>query len=208
MSTYQSKMGRILKKEEENILDRTRSTLIHRLKDGQDNESWREAFDMYWPFIFSAAKRKGLSQSDAEDVTQEAIIRVTKAMPKFEYNRARGSYKGWLLQILRNAISDHFRKVKGTNVNIDDIEEQSNDPELQEIWDEEWAKNLMDLALKQTRNKVSKRDYQIFHLHTQAGHSVKETSKIAGVSAARVYVVKSRVGRVFKGCYSDLKRGE
>ena len=187
-------------------MDRTRSTLIHRPKDIEDGNSWMDFYEIYWPLLLNVAKKSGLSNADAEDVSQEALFRITKAMPKFEYDRTRGSYRGWLRQILRNVISDHFRKIKGSSVDIDSIEEQANEPELQRIWDEEWAKNLVEIALKCTRNKVGKREYQIFHLLTQAGHSVRETAKIAGVSSARVYVVKSRVGKVFKEFYSDLKQ--
>ena len=66
-------------------MDRTRSTLIHRLKDIEDGNSWMDFYEIYWPLLLNVAKKSGLSNADAEDVSQEALFRITKAMPKFEY---------------------------------------------------------------------------------------------------------------------------
>ena len=50
----------------------TRTSLLGRLKNWDDQESWKEFFDTYWKMLYSVARRTGLSETDAQDVVQEA----------------------------------------------------------------------------------------------------------------------------------------
>ena len=88
----------------------TRQSLLSRLKDYDDNESWRDFFHTYWKLIYSMATRSGLSETEAQEVVQETIIAVSKQMPDFKYDRAKGSFKSWLLQLTRWRIQDQLRR--------------------------------------------------------------------------------------------------
>ncbi len=78
----------------------TRHSLIERLRDLDDQASWREFFDTYWKLIYGAAIRAGLSDQEAEDVVQETVIGVARKMPDFVYEPAVCSFKGWLMQVI------------------------------------------------------------------------------------------------------------
>src|SRR2546423_9575172 len=56
----------------------TRYTLLSRLHDWDDAESWREFFETYWRLIYSIAMKSGLNEAEAEDVVQETVICVAK----------------------------------------------------------------------------------------------------------------------------------
>src|SRR5437773_7819843 len=88
----------------------TRQSLLTRLKHWDDQESWREFFETYWRLIHGLAMKCGLTDSEAQDVVQETMISVAKQMPRFKYDPALGSFKGWLLQITRRRIADQMRK--------------------------------------------------------------------------------------------------
>jgi RNA polymerase sigma-70 factor (ECF subfamily) len=47
---------------------RTKRTLLSRLRNLDDQESWRNFFDTYWKFLYCIAVKAGLSDSDARDV--------------------------------------------------------------------------------------------------------------------------------------------
>src|SRR5262245_59571299 len=85
----------------------TRRSLVNRLKNWDDQESWRVFFNTYWKLIYGVATKAGLSDSEAQDVVQESLLTVAKKMPTFEYNSRLGSFKGWLLLITRRRIVDH-----------------------------------------------------------------------------------------------------
>ena len=90
-------------------LTATRTTLLQRLKNWQDQSSWQDFFDTYWKLIYSGALKAGLNEAEAQEVVQETMISVAKHMPTFEYDRAIGSFKAWLLTMTRWRITDQLR---------------------------------------------------------------------------------------------------
>src|ERR1700755_710589 len=88
----------------------TRRSLVERLADWGDQLRWQEFFDTYSKLIYSAARKSGLTDVEAQEVVQETVITVAKKIDKLKYDPAIGSFKGWLLQITRWRIVDQFRK--------------------------------------------------------------------------------------------------
>src|SRR5881397_1239133 len=87
----------------------TRQSLLSRLKNWDDRESWNDFFTTYWKLIFITARKSGLTQAEAEDVVQETVICVCKRIPKFKYDRRTGTFKSWLLRLTYWRIQDQFR---------------------------------------------------------------------------------------------------
>src|SRR3989449_4619891 len=96
-------------KDEDELIP-TRASLLSRLKDWQDETSWKVFFDTYWRLIYNAAIKAGLIDAEAQDVVQETVIAVARNMPGFTYEAGRDSFKSWLLQVTRWKIADQFRK--------------------------------------------------------------------------------------------------
>ena len=82
----------------------TRPSLLMRLRDPNREESWHEFSDIYRPIIYRMAQRGGLQHSDAEDLCQQVLTRVSRSIDRFESNTDRGSFRGWLHQITRNVM--------------------------------------------------------------------------------------------------------
>ena len=77
---------------------------------------------------------------------------------------------------------------------------------LEGIWDEEWRKNLVDVALERVRRRASPKHYQIFHLHAIKGIGVLDVARLTGVSLANVYVTYHRVAKLVKEEVRRLER--
>jgi RNA polymerase sigma factor (sigma-70 family) len=88
----------------------TRYSLLSRLEDRADQDSWRDFFNTYWRLIYSVAVNSGLTEAEAQDVVQETIICVARDIHKFKRDRTLGSFKGWLRSIIRWRIADQFRR--------------------------------------------------------------------------------------------------
>ena len=88
----------------------TRYTLLSRLEDRGDQDSWRDFFDTYWRLIYSVAIKSGLTEAEAQEVVQETIISVARDIHKFKRDRTLGSFKGWLRNIIRWRIADQLGK--------------------------------------------------------------------------------------------------
>src|SRR5258708_25376155 len=66
----------------------TRQSLLTRLKDWNDQEGWRDFFDTYWKLIYCFAIKKGLNDSEAQDVVQETVFSVLKNLPNFDSHKS------------------------------------------------------------------------------------------------------------------------
>jgi RNA polymerase sigma-70 factor (ECF subfamily) len=192
----------------------TRRSLVERLRDLDDQTSWQEFFDTYWKLIYGSAIKSGLSDDEAGDVVQETVIGVARRMETFVYDPQTCSFKGWLMHITRCRIIDRFRSRKrqrqsssvllsedrGTTTAEDGLQipDAAAERAFQGMWDEEWQKNLVDAALEKVKRKVPARQYQIFYLHSVKNMPAADIARLLGITSAKVYVVRHRVGRLVK----------
>lgn len=193
-----------------NELIPTRQSLLSRLKDWNDQESWKVFFDTYWKLIYSAAIKAGLTDAEAQDVVQETVVSVLKSMPDFKYESAGGSFKSWLLNLTAWRIRDQFRKrqrnIQPAHLRADtatgtDEMEHIPDPageRLESIWEDEWEKNLMDAAIDRVKRKVDEKQYQIFDLYVFKKWPVAKIAGTLRVNVGRVYLTKHRIGTLIK----------
>ena len=192
----------------------TRSSLIQRLKATINGESWEEFFHTYWELIYNVARRAGLSEADAQDIVQETILKVHNSLDRFEYNRKRGTFKGWLRTVTRSRLNDFFKKQQRRPAFNKPLEEAADElqnledpegPEIEKIWDEEWNRNLIQAALSRTKKLSSPKQFQIFKCHYIDEWTVRETCRTLGVNAAQVYMAKQRIGKIFREAVETLK---
>jgi RNA polymerase sigma-70 factor (ECF subfamily) len=185
----------------------TRASLLIRLKDWDDQASWQTFYDTYWKLIYGVSRQAGLTETEAEDVTQDTIVTVAKKMKEFRYDPALGSFKGWLLHTTRWRIRDRLRArpIEGQSQpdRPDDTSrtatvERVPDPatlNVDAIWDREWQASLLDAALERVKHKVNALDFQIYDVTELKGWSVQEARQTLGVSSFQVYNARSRVAR-------------
>ena len=88
----------------------THWTLVARLKNWDDQESWREFFETDWRLIYGVAIKAGLTEVEAQDAVQETVLSVAKRIKDFKADPEFGSFKSWLLHTTRWRIADQFRK--------------------------------------------------------------------------------------------------
>lgn len=191
-------------------LNPTRRSLLTRLKDWDNQESWREFFSAYWQLIYSFGLKSGLNDAEAQEVVQETLIAVAREMKGFKYDPARGSFKSWLLLITKRRIADQMRKryraLEVGKLNADDTavaeeihakaEEEAGGRD--EAWDDEWRTQMAQTALDRVRSKVKPEQYQIFELYVLHGRPGSEVAAALGVSLMTVYLVKHRISSLLR----------
>lgn len=184
----------------------TRKSLLVRLKDLGDDESWRLFFETYWGLIYRAALRAGLSHSEAEDVVQETVIAVAKYIPKFDYDPEKGSFKHYLLRMTGWRIAGQFRKRMPVSKPFNeqdgenDFETQSVPawPAVESLWEQEWEGNLLRAAVERVKSRVDGKQYQIFDLNVNQGWSVAKVAQDLNVTRARVYMARHQISKMLK----------
>ncbi len=194
----------------------TRASLLTRLRDCQDQAGWREFFDAYWRLIYSVARKSGLQDSQAQDVVQNTFIYLSRKMPNFRYDPARGSFKSWLRVVTRSRIHEFLRRERPASERLvetlpcsdADLIESIPDPSgdtLDEVWQREWEENLVATALRRVRGKVSSQQLMIFRLATLDDLSMAQVAKKLDVNIAQIYLARHRVGKLFKAEIERLR---
>ena len=196
----------------------TSVTLIEKLRTPEDQASWRRFDERYRGLLQRFARRAGLDAAAAEDVAQETIIDVVQALPKFQYDRARCTFKGWLLTIANRRIVDRRRRkdyhVRGQAIHRETALDSAlmdampaPDPALEEAWEEEWHRHSLESALDRVKKEVDPLQFQIFHLHVVHGQSVSEVSARLAVRPTAVYWAKYHVGKKLKKALLAVEEG-
>ena len=195
----------------------TRRSLLSRLKNWNDDESWRTFFDTYWRLIYNTAARAGLNDAEAQDVVQETIISVSKSMPHFEYDPQKGSFKSWLLKLTRWRVLDQFRKrqqgieclTRDSDTSTETaIVEKMADPgqsAFEAAWEDEWEKNLMEAAIERVKKKVDPKQYQAFDLYVLKKWPVLKVARTLKINPGMVYLTKHRIGNSIKREIMNLR---
>lgn len=187
---------------------KTRKSLIERLRDREDRDSWREFFDRYWKLVYGLAIKSGLTEAESEEVVQETMVAISRNLDDYEYRPRECSFKSWMFKMARWRITDQIRKrppdfVHSTCRNsegTDTVERvpDSASAQLDQYWNEEWQRNLLDVAVARVKQKVSIREFQIFDLYVLKEWPVREVGKMLHVSAAHVYVAKHRISALLR----------
>jgi RNA polymerase sigma factor, sigma-70 family len=187
----------------------TRRSLVERLANWDDQRRWQEFFDTYWKLIYSAARKSGLTDTEAQEVVQETVITVAKSIDKLKYDPAIGSFKGWLLQITRWRIADQFRKREPGNAKPPRSEDDratatiervpdSRVVDLDAVWEAEWKENLLEAAITRVKKKMEPRQFQIFDCYVRKEWPAQKVAERLGVNVGQVYLARHRVGALLK----------
>jgi RNA polymerase sigma factor (sigma-70 family) len=186
----------------------TRASLLSRLRNWDDQQSWQRFFELYWKLIYSVARKAGLSDPEAQDVVQETIISVARHMPSFRYDPELGSFKAWLMQLTRWRIMDELRKKQYESGGKRRPREQTlgsaviemhagtSDGQLEALWNEEWNQHMLETAISKVKKQVSAAQFQMFHLHVVKQMPAKDVAKRLKAKLAEVYFAKYKVGRL------------
>ena len=197
----------------------TRRSLVERLADWGDQLRWQEFFDTYSKLIYSAARKSGLTDGEAQEVVQETVITVAKSIDKLKYDPAIGSFKGWLLQITRWRITDQFRKrepgeAKHPRLSDDHatatIERvpDSRGIDFDAVWEMEWKENLFEAAIARVKKQIEPKQFQIFDCYVRKEWPAQKVAAQLGVNIGQVYLARHRVGALLKKEIKALeKRG-
>ncbi len=196
---------------------RTRPTLLLRIRDWQDGESWEEFHRLYRRLIYGRACRAGLAHVDAEDVTQDILKRVAETIREFDYDPKRGSFRGWLMQLTHWRIADRISRRPKAEARLPQRHDGEGDrtatverlpaPQSEDDeWDHEWQLHLLVAAGERLARKVKPRHFQVFDLYVQQNWSVLEVAKKLGINPASVYVIGHRLTKQLKAEVEILQK--
>lgn len=151
----------------------------------EDRKCQQEVFRRYASKMMGVCLRYARHQMEAEDLLQDAFIKVYNNISKFEY---KGSFEGWIRRIVVNTALKNYSKKSFTyeQIGVEEQPENSAPPEVYAHLHEEELLKLV-AALPDGYRVV-------FNLYAIEGYSHKEISEMLGCqeSTSRSQLVKAR----------------
>jgi len=201
--------------------EKTRSSFLSRLRR-KDEEGWNQFFGTYWRLFYAAALAWGLSEHDAQEVVQETMIGVVRAIPSYVHGQNGARFKTWLGSIVRHKIQDFLRgQGQSAEVNFSGLqsETESGSAVVERLagaaagenhweadWNRRWNENAVWAAMDSLRLEVEPQHYEIFRRSAVCGHSAKQISQDLKVSPATIYTVVFRLRAKIKKLRARLDK--
>lgn len=177
----------------------TRASLLLRLRDPSEALAWREFVELYAPLVHAYGRHRGLQDADAADLAQEVLRCTVRGLPSFEYDPARGSFRGWLYTVARRELGKlvDARTPAGTgDTAVGRLLERHPAPgsdEDQAEWDREHRWHLFHWAAQRVKSEFRERSWNAFWRTAVDGQPVEIVAQELGLSNGAVYIARSRI---------------
>ena len=184
----------------------TQASLLVRLRDPRDHVAWERFVDLYAPLVYGFLRQRSLQDADAADLTQDVLRQVAGAAESFSYDRQKGTFRAWLLTVVKNRLTDFWRRdglqVRGTGDTScwRQLQEQipAADSAESAEWDAAWRRQLFQQAAQQVRADFTEPSWQAFWQTAVEGRSGQDVATEQGLTIAAVYLAKGRVMKRIK----------
>ena len=172
----------------------TRQTLIAKIMDRHNDQSWDEFIDFYKAYIYSILIRMNVPPSEREDLAQKALLDIWKGIPKFEYRPGQSKFRNWVYTVTKYQATGYFRKLKSEQKKIDkaSLTQTTDDNSQQKLEEEEWKQHLFHLAWDRIKSELSDTYIQCFEL-LGSGNTIDDICQKLDIKKNTVHVYRQRI---------------
>jgi RNA polymerase sigma-70 factor (ECF subfamily) len=191
----------------------TSPTLLGRLcRDGNDEAAWGDFVARYGPLIRAWCLRWSLQEADAEDVTQDVLLRLAGKLRTFVYDPSR-RFRGWLRTLTHHALADFAASRKrldsgsGDSQTLEALHSVAARTDLLDRLEEQFDRELLEEAMARVRLRVQPQTWEAFRLTALEGLSGEDAARQTGLRLTAVFKAKSRVQQLLREEITRLEQG-
>ncbi len=167
------------------------------LARGGDRAALEELFRRHWAVAQRVAYRLLGHEQDAQDATQECMIKALAHLGDFD---GRSGFRTWLLRIVTNAAFDSGRKRKRRPIlGLGSSEEEAGnlDPAIESDPTTDLRRQDLRRTLDAALGRISPKQRQTFILFAEAGLSYEEIAAVQdvpiGTVMSRIYYARTKL---------------
>jgi len=174
----------------------TRETLLGRLRAAGEGMAWQEPFAVYWRLIYRLGLRAGCGEVEAVEVVVGTVLSLSNHRAGFAAPRPKVFLKEWVNMATQE--SEAIRLCRGSLK--ESKEETASEPPVlaRGVWEEEWERNLLELALERVKSEVKPAQYQVFDLVVLRKWPLARVGAALDVNIGQIYLARLRLIRSFK----------
>ena len=187
---------------------RTPKTLIQRVA-GSCETSWKEFFLIYKGFISSIAAKRGVVRADVDDVMQSIFMEVHRDFTKPDPPDFRErSFGAWLGQKVKWRVGEYHRHRyrRELPTDVDDMEAAGADNPFDEVWQTEWERKVMEVAMGRVSEKP--RNLLIFQALAIQQLPIYQVCEMFEISRSNADTIKKRVKDKLVPIVREIEAGE
>lgn len=175
----------------------TQSLLLANIQSLENREAWTEFVQIYRPVIYRMARRRGMQDADAQDLSQDVLLRISKAINRWE-PKAGVRFRHWLRKVASNAIVTALTKSMPCGIVDGSAADQilAETPEVSsaktELHDECFRERYLRAAAI-VKVDVSPVTWAAFEQTVVQGQSCEEAAESLGKSLGTIYAARSRI---------------
>lgn len=175
----------------------TRSSVLRAAANVEDKAAWGRFFDLYAGFVFAIARSKGLSADDADDVVQSVFTDLARKLPTFEYDRAKGRFRSYLLELINWRIIDKLKSRKRETELMSAYGQETKTSQASggpsSSVEQEWQSQALNEALRRLKSEVKKEHFAAFVESTIEGVDTETVMKLHDISRDNLYQIRTRL---------------
>ncbi len=182
----------------------TRVTLLGRLRrDPTSEAAWAEFVELYGGKIYGWCRKWNLQEADAQDVTQNVLLKLARKMREFTYDPSR-SFRAWLKTLTHHAWIDFLESQKRAGLGSGDsavwniLQSVAAREDLLKHLEAEFDREILEEATAAVRLRVAPQTWSAFALTALEGLSGAQAAERIPMQVAQVFVAKRRVQKMLQ----------
>jgi RNA polymerase sigma factor (sigma-70 family) len=192
----------------------TRTSLLLRLRhEPADQGAWNEFVERYGGMILAWCQQWGMQPADAEDVSQNVLLKLAHHLRSFVYDPSR-RFRGFLRTVAHNACKDYVEnKQRSVNASADSgvyavLESVEAREDLAARLEEAFDLERLEVAQARVRERVEPRTWEAFRLTALEGKSGSDAAALLQMQVGTVFKAKSKVQQMLREEIERLERDE
>ena len=154
---------------------------------------------LYEPLVLRLMRRRGLQESDARDMTQQVLLRISGAIERYQPDGAEASFRRWLFRVARNVVVTFLTKRSRQAVVMEDRQiAELLDATLptsaeSDLFDQEYQLQVLAWATEQVRYEFRETTWEAFVETSINGRAIADVANQLKLSPGSIYVARSRI---------------
>ena len=185
----------------------TRSSVLAAVKDTGNEAAWARFFDLYAGFVFAIARSKGLTSEDADDIVQGVFSELVRKMPTFEYDRAKGKFRSYLLGLINWRVLDKLKADKRESERNETYRKEAKSVPVSEaaFIDQEWQNAAFNEALRRLQEEARPDHFAAFVESTVEGIDTETVMRLHGLTRDNLYQIRARFTAKLKTLVATIR---